>query len=186
MGAGQAKPKVFIDNERVIVTEWHFKPGDATGHHRHGHDYVVVPLTTGKLRLVARRPTPSDLARLAFATSMLPEHKHGLLLRERYYFGHDPIGTGPYRALKVERAGIELQRNEAFAHGGTAKPSGTVQNFVMHAENGAADARRRFLNGEADLLIEDSAANASASARAVNGVATPIQGYAALVLRMQY
>ena len=52
MGAGQAKPKVFIDNERVIVTEWHFKPGDATGHHRHGHDYVVVPLTTGKLRLV--------------------------------------------------------------------------------------------------------------------------------------
>ncbi|HUN52182.1 MAG TPA: cupin domain-containing protein [Candidatus Sulfotelmatobacter sp.] len=52
MSAGQAQPKVFIDNERVIVTEWRFKPGDATGHHRHGHDYVVVPLTTGRLRLV--------------------------------------------------------------------------------------------------------------------------------------
>ena len=41
-----------VDNERVIVTEWRFAPGAETGHHVHGHDYVVVPLTTGKLRLV--------------------------------------------------------------------------------------------------------------------------------------
>jgi peptide/nickel transport system substrate-binding protein len=138
-----------------------------------------------KFRLFARRPTPSDLARLAFATSMLPEHKHGLLLRERFYFGHDPIGTGPYRALRVERTGIQLQRNDVFAHGGTAKPAGTVQNFLVHGENSAADARKRFVAGEADLLVEDSAANASASARAVNGVTTPVQGYAALVLSFE-
>jgi hypothetical protein len=47
-----ATPKQLIDNDRVTVTEWRFKPGDATGYHRHAHDYVVVPLTTGKLRLV--------------------------------------------------------------------------------------------------------------------------------------
>jgi quercetin dioxygenase-like cupin family protein len=41
-----------VDNERVIVTKWTFAPGAATGHHVHGHDYVVVPLTTGTLRLV--------------------------------------------------------------------------------------------------------------------------------------
>ncbi len=139
-------------------------------------------LGPAKLRLIARRPTPSDLARLAFATSILPEHKHGILLHERYYFGHDPIGTGPYRALKVERAGIELQRNAAFAHGGTAKPAGAVRSFLVHAENSAAEARKRFLDGDADLVIEDSAANAATTARAMNGVATPIQGYAALVL----
>jgi quercetin dioxygenase-like cupin family protein len=40
-----------IDNERVIVTEWRFAPGAETGHHVHAHDYVVVPLTTGTLRL---------------------------------------------------------------------------------------------------------------------------------------
>lgn len=40
-----------IDNDRVIVTEWRFEPGAETGHHVHGHDYVVVPLTTGTLRL---------------------------------------------------------------------------------------------------------------------------------------
>lgn len=47
----KAEPTVQIDNERVIVTEWRFAPGAETGWHRHGHDYVVVPLTDGKLLL---------------------------------------------------------------------------------------------------------------------------------------
>jgi quercetin dioxygenase-like cupin family protein len=42
---------VQVENERVIVTEWRFAPGADTGHHVHAHDYVVVPLTTGTLRL---------------------------------------------------------------------------------------------------------------------------------------
>jgi len=41
---------VRIDNERVRVTEWRFAPGATTGFHRHEHDYVVVPLSTGRLR----------------------------------------------------------------------------------------------------------------------------------------
>jgi quercetin dioxygenase-like cupin family protein len=40
-----------LEDERVIVTEWRFPPGAETGFHVHGHDYVVVPLTTGTLRL---------------------------------------------------------------------------------------------------------------------------------------
>ncbi|AWB33760.1 cupin domain-containing protein [Orrella marina] len=47
----QATPTVQIDDERVIVTEWHFKPGAETGWHTHGHDYVVVPTTDGELLL---------------------------------------------------------------------------------------------------------------------------------------
>ena len=42
---------VQLENDRVIVTEWRFEPGADTGHHVHAHDYVVVPLTTGTLRL---------------------------------------------------------------------------------------------------------------------------------------
>jgi quercetin dioxygenase-like cupin family protein len=41
-----------VENERVIVTEWRFAPGAETGAHVHAHDYVVVPLTAGLLRLV--------------------------------------------------------------------------------------------------------------------------------------
>jgi quercetin dioxygenase-like cupin family protein len=50
--AGSAKATVFIDNERVIVTEYRFAVGDNTGWHRHSHDYVVVPLMDGRVRLV--------------------------------------------------------------------------------------------------------------------------------------
>ena len=48
----KATATVQVDNARVIVTEWRFAPGAETGHHVHGHDYVVVPLTSGILRLV--------------------------------------------------------------------------------------------------------------------------------------
>ena len=49
----RATPTVLIDNERVRVTEWRFAPGTATGPHRHEHDYVVVPMTTGPLAIIA-------------------------------------------------------------------------------------------------------------------------------------
>jgi quercetin dioxygenase-like cupin family protein len=41
----------LIDNARVRVTRWEFAPGAATGWHRHEHDYVIVPLVDGRLRL---------------------------------------------------------------------------------------------------------------------------------------
>ena len=59
--SGTAKATVHIDNDRVIVTEWRFAPGAKTGWHTHGHDYVVVPLMDGRVRL--RTPTgPAEAA----------------------------------------------------------------------------------------------------------------------------
>ena len=46
-----AVPTVQIDDDRSRVVEWRFAPGAATGWHKHGHDYVVVPMTTGRLLL---------------------------------------------------------------------------------------------------------------------------------------
>ena len=57
-----ARPTVQADNDRVRVTEWRFAPGAATGWHRHEYDYVVVPMTTGKLLLKdGRTETVADL-----------------------------------------------------------------------------------------------------------------------------
>ena len=50
--SGRGIPTVLIDNDRVRVTRWSFASGAATGWHRHEHDYVIVPLTDGSLRLV--------------------------------------------------------------------------------------------------------------------------------------
>lgn len=47
----QAKPTQMIKNGRTVTTEWRFAPGAETGWHRHGMDYVVVPMTTGTLLL---------------------------------------------------------------------------------------------------------------------------------------
>jgi len=47
----KAVPHIQTQNDWVTVTEWRFAPGAQTGHHVHAHDYVVVPLTSGTLRL---------------------------------------------------------------------------------------------------------------------------------------
>jgi len=47
----QATSTVQIDNQRVKVTEWRFVPCAETGWHRHGMDYIVVPMTSGTLLL---------------------------------------------------------------------------------------------------------------------------------------
>ena len=48
----KAEARVQIDDGRVRVTKWSFVPGAETGWHRHEHDYVVVPLTTGTLTII--------------------------------------------------------------------------------------------------------------------------------------
>lgn len=62
-GEGMSKPAratVQVDNEAVRVTEWRFAPGEATGWHRHGYDYVVVPMTTGPLRIKSAQAEVSN------------------------------------------------------------------------------------------------------------------------------
>jgi len=52
---GAATGAKLIDNDRVTVWRWDFaKSGDNTGWHRHGHDYVVVPLLDGRLKILTK------------------------------------------------------------------------------------------------------------------------------------
>ena len=41
-----------IDNARTRVTRHRLVPGAHTGFHRHEYDYVVVPVTGGRMRIV--------------------------------------------------------------------------------------------------------------------------------------
>lgn len=51
--AGSATPTILIENARTRVTEWRFAGrGDNTGWHRHDYDYVVVPISDGKLEIL--------------------------------------------------------------------------------------------------------------------------------------
>src|SRR5579862_958329 len=54
----------------------------------------VEQLGDYRLRVTAKEPTPYDLTRFAYVTTILPEHQPGTAQDK----GHHPIGTGPYRA----------------------------------------------------------------------------------------
>ena len=96
MTDGGAVPTVMIDDEWVKVTEWRFAPGAATGYHTHAHDYVVVPMTTGTLRLV----------------ELDGEHDAELVSGKPYNrprgVEHDVINTNDYEFVFIE---VELLEN---------------------------------------------------------------------------
>ena len=90
--SGPAKVTVFVDNERVIVTEYRFQPGDSTGWHRHGHDYVVVPLMDGRLKLITA------------AGASIAEMKAGVPYFRKEGVEHDVVNAsdGEYVFIEVE------------------------------------------------------------------------------------
>ncbi len=59
-----AKSDVQVDVPEVRVTEWRLAPGSATGHHTHGMDYVIVPVTSGEMTIVATNGETYDGDRL--------------------------------------------------------------------------------------------------------------------------
>ncbi len=46
-----ARGEKQLESERAIVWRWTLPPGSHTGWHRHGHDYIVVPVKGGPLRI---------------------------------------------------------------------------------------------------------------------------------------
>ena len=86
---------VQVDNERVRVTEWRFAPGAETGWHRHEYDYVVVPMTTGRLRI--DNGTSEVIAELVVGQSYF---RPALI-------EHNVINANPYELAFIE---LEMKR----------------------------------------------------------------------------
>jgi beta-alanine degradation protein BauB len=88
----KAEANVQIENGRVKVTEWRFPPAAETGHHVHEYDYVVVPLTSGALRL--EEPTGARTAQLLM----------GMAYAREKGVAHNVINVNDYefRFLEVE------------------------------------------------------------------------------------
>jgi beta-alanine degradation protein BauB len=95
MDKGRATATIQLENDHLRVTEWRFAPGQATGHHRHAHDYVVVPVVDGELELVETDGSRSR-ARLAQGKSYF--RNAGV--------EHDVINAGPGAMVFIE---IELK-----------------------------------------------------------------------------
>lgn len=90
-----AIPTVQIDDERTIVTSWRFAPGAETGWHRHEHDYVVVPLADGVLRIENERGEATEATLRA-----------GVSYTRKAGVEHNVINANPYDFEFIE---IELR-----------------------------------------------------------------------------
>ena len=90
--SGTATGTKQLENDRVIVTLWSFGPGDNTGWHKHAHDYVVVPLMDGTLKL----ETPDG--------TQTAELKQGASYNRDAGVEHDVInaGDGPFAFVEIE------------------------------------------------------------------------------------
>jgi beta-alanine degradation protein BauB len=62
---GSAQATVHVDNDKTRVTEYRFAPGDATGWHRHEFDYVITPVTDGRVRIVGPDGNESEAQMVA-------------------------------------------------------------------------------------------------------------------------
>jgi beta-alanine degradation protein BauB len=86
-----AAATVQIDNDHVRVTEWRFQPGEATGHHTHGFDYVVIPTLGGQLKIV----TPDGEASAAALTIGQPYYRNAGV-------EHDVINADDHEVAFIE------------------------------------------------------------------------------------
>lgn len=96
-----AQPVLHIEDDRFRVTEWRFAPGAQTGWHRHGHDYVIVPLTDGTLGL----DLPDGTRAEAQLTRGLPYSR-----REGVEHNVTNTGAAPLAFLEVEVVDDALTR----------------------------------------------------------------------------
>ena len=56
----KAVSSIQIENKLVKVTKYFFMPGQETGMHKHLYDYIVTPITNGKLLLIDKNRNESD------------------------------------------------------------------------------------------------------------------------------
>jgi beta-alanine degradation protein BauB len=85
-----AVPTRQVENDRFIVTEWRFAAGAHIGWHRHAFDYVVVPMTTGRLTI----ETASGTTLAALVTGNAYARQAGV--------EHDVINDNPHEFVFVE------------------------------------------------------------------------------------
>ena len=109
----------------------------------------IEPLGDFRIRIHARQPTPYDLTRFAYVTTILPEHQAGTPQEKAYH----PIGTGPYRATTVNDAtGLVFERNPNFNHGNPAKPGSNIARITMQPVPEEGTRVAQLLAGNLDMI----------------------------------
>ena len=96
MKKNKATANIQIDNKLVKVTKYSFMPGQETGVHKHLYDYIVTPITDGKLLLIDENGNKSDY-------SLITSHSYF----RKAGIEHNVINNGKQKLVFIE---IELKK----------------------------------------------------------------------------
>lgn len=104
------------------------------------------------VRVSAKRPSPLHIHRLTSSLPIWPKHIHEPLKAKRT-FGLKPIGTGPYRAVSVDRnRGIVLEKVANYQLASDAKPAGKIGRIVIRFLPDQQTQLAEMLTGGIDVL----------------------------------
>jgi peptide/nickel transport system substrate-binding protein len=111
----------------------------------------VEKLGPHKIRFVSDVAIPWDLARLSSQTFILPQHVHGPLA-EKQDFGRNPVGTGPYRYIQVDKnQGLVAVKRESYPQASSAKPAPTIGRLHVTAVGDSGTLTALLLAGQIDI-----------------------------------
>ena len=91
----KATSNIQINNKLVKVTKYSFLPGQETGFHKHLYDYIVTPITDGKILLIDKNGKEKDF-------SLITSHSYF----RKAGVEHNVINNGKKKLIFIE---VELK-----------------------------------------------------------------------------
>jgi peptide/nickel transport system substrate-binding protein len=112
----------------------------------------VEKLGPHRLRIIAKRPTAFDIARLGYQSDIFPEHIHGRM-KVQSDFARKPVGTGMVKVTDVgQNRGITWVKNRNYVHESPAKPSSNIGRVKLLPIPDSGSQIARLLVGEVDVV----------------------------------
>lgn len=110
----------------------------------------VEKLGPAKVRVTSKYPAPDGMMWMVYGTPMFPAHIHGPLA-DKVAFGGQPVGTGPYKMVKIDKnTGIVAEKNPHFM-ASPSKRAASIGRVVAEPLPDVGTVVAKILTGEADL-----------------------------------
>ena len=114
----------------------------------------VEKLSPTKVRVIANESVPDGLMWLSFGTPIYPKHVHEPLPGDKQAFGARPVGTGPYRIVKIDKnTGIVAEKHAGFAPG-PMTPAASIGRVVSEPMDDYGTQTASLLAGKADIVVD--------------------------------
>lgn len=113
----------------------------------------VEKLSPTKIRVHTKEPVPDGLMWLSFGTPIYPRHVHEPLA-DKQAFGSRPVGTGPYKIVRIDKnTGIFAEKHAGFVPG-PLTPAASIGRVVSEPIEDYGTQTASLLAGKVDIVVD--------------------------------